>query len=151
MDKRVEKIVELMQADLRRELSLDNFARSVNLSVWRLSHIFKSEMGVPPIKYLRLLRMERAKILLETSFLSVKEIAHQVGVNDESHFVRDFKATYRASPTLYRTMFLNQHSDESMMNRDHRSRLRDEVMQIVKQNVLPALNLFLCLVSYFQD
>ena len=30
--------------------------------------------------------MERAKYLLESSFLSVKEIAYQVGLNDESHF-----------------------------------------------------------------
>jgi len=149
LDKRVEKIVQLMRADVRRELSLDNFARSVNLSVWRLSHIFKSEMGVPPIKYLRLLRMERAKILLETSFLSVKEIAHQVGVNDESHFVRDFKATYGASPTLYRTRFLSKRSEDHT-TQEHRNRLHDEVAKIAKQNILPALNFFICIISAFK-
>ena len=46
--------------------------------------------------------MERARHLLETSFLSVKEIAHQVGLNDESHFVRDFKKAYGEPPTRYR-------------------------------------------------
>lgn len=49
--------------------------------------------------------MERAKDLLESSFLSVKEIAFQVGLNDESHFVRDFKSTYGFSPALYRSHF----------------------------------------------
>ena len=49
-----------------------------------------------------MLRLERAKHLLDTSFLSVKEITHSVGLNDESHFVRDFKKAYGASPTLYR-------------------------------------------------
>ena len=98
VDKRVEKIIEMMREDVRGELSLTEFAQSVNLSVWRLCHIFKSDVGMPPIRYLRLLRMERAKGLLESSFLSVKEIAFQVGLNDESHFVRDFKSTYGFSP-----------------------------------------------------
>lgn len=105
LDKRVEKILEMMRADVRGEVSLAEFAQSVNLSVWRLCHIFKSDVGVPPIKYLRLLRMERAKGLLESSFLSVKEIAYQVGLNDESHFVRDFKTTYGYSPAIYRAQF----------------------------------------------
>src|SRR3954447_26469296 len=95
----------MMRADVRGELSLAEFAQSVDLSVWRLCHIFKSDVGMPPIKYLRFLRMERAKGLLESSFLSVKEIAYQVGVNDESHFVRDFKSTYGFSHTIYRSQF----------------------------------------------
>lgn len=94
-----------MRADVRGEVCLAEFAQSVNLSVWRLCHIFKSDVGMPPIKYLRLLRMERAKGLLESSFLSVKEIAYQVGLNDESHFVRDFKTTYGYSPAIYRAQF----------------------------------------------
>lgn len=105
LDKRVEKILEMMRDDVRCEVSLGEFAQSVNLSVWRLCHIFKSDVGMPPIKYLRLLRMERAKGLLESSFLSVKEIAYQVGLNDESHFVRDFKSTYGYSPAIYRAQF----------------------------------------------
>jgi AraC-like DNA-binding protein len=46
--------------------------------------------------------MERAKILLETTFLSVKEIMTEVGVSDESHFVRDFKSVYGVSPARFR-------------------------------------------------
>lgn len=95
----------MMRDDVRGEVSLGEFAQSVNLSIWRLCHIFKSDVGMPPIKYLRLLRMERAKGLLESSFLSVKEIAFQVGLNDESHFVRDFKSTYGYSPAIYRAQF----------------------------------------------
>ena len=55
-----------------------------------------------PIKYLKLLRMEKAKHLLETTFLSVKEITYRVGINDDSHFVRDFKKAYGTAPTQYR-------------------------------------------------
>ena len=102
MDSRVEKIEQLMRESVQREWSLLELAQAVNLSVWRLSHIFTSEVGTSPMQYLRQLRMDRAKYLLETSFLSVKEIAYQVGLKDESHFVRDFKKVYGDAPTRYR-------------------------------------------------
>ena len=102
-----------MRDNLHREVSLGELAQAVNLSVWRLTHIFSSEMGSSPIRYLRQLRMERARYLLETSFLSVKEITHSVGLNDESHFVRDFKKAYGTPPTLYRMRFKGGHMNES--------------------------------------
>lgn len=149
-----------MRADVRGEMSLAEFAQSVNLSVWRLSHIFKSDVGMPPIRYLRLLRMERAKNLLESSFLSVKEIAFQVGLNDESHFVRDFKSTYGFSPALYRSHFKNKSATEEHNgtngngnngtnngNGDQPGKLRQQLVQIARHSALPSLHLFICLYS----
>ena len=105
MDRRVQIVIKFMEVYLDRPLSLNDLARSVNLSPWRLSHIFKSETRTPPLQYLRTLRMQQAKVLLETTFLSVKEIMTEVGVRDGSHFVRDFKTTYGLSPTRYRQSF----------------------------------------------
>ena len=105
MDPRVNAIERLMRDNVQREWSLLELAQAVNLSVWRLSHIFVSEIGKSPMQYLRQLRMDRARFLLETSFLSVKEIAHQVGLNDESHFVRGFKKINGDAPTRYRLRF----------------------------------------------
>ena len=155
MDKRVEKIIQMMREDVRGELSLTEFAQSVNLSVWRLCHIFKSDVGMPPIRYLRLLRMERAKGLLESSFLSVKEIAFQVGLNDESHFVRDFKSTYGYSPALYRSRFRSNGTEEHNGNENGNgsgdgdpSKLRQKLIRAAKNSVLPSLHLMVCVFSY---
>ena len=152
MDKRVEKIIQMIREDVRGELSLTEFAQSVNLSVWRLCHIFKSDVGMPPIRYLRLLRMERAKGLLESSFLSVKEIAFQVGLNDESHFVRDFKSTYGYSPALYRSRFRNNGAEEDHngngTSEDEQSKRRQQLLRAAKQSVLPSLHLMICVFSY---
>lgn len=150
-----------MREDVRGELSLGEFAQSVNLSVWRLCHIFKSDVGMPPIRYLRLLRMERAKALLESSFLSVKEIAYQVGLNDESHFVRDFKSTYGFSPALYRIRF-KTHNEESHNggnanngtngtngnNGTKPGKLQQEIVRIAKSSVLPSIHLVIYMFSY---
>ena len=149
-----------MRDDVRGELSLGEFAQSVNLSVWRLCHIFKSDVGMPPIRYLRLLRMERAKNLLESSFLSVKEIAFQVGLNDESHFVRDFKSTYGFSPALYRSNFKssgngkgnangNAHGDvKENHNGNQPNKLGQQLAQAAKQSILPSLHVLIYMFSY---
>lgn len=159
----------MMRADVRGELCLAEFAQSVNLSVWRLCHIFKSDVGMPPMRYLRLLRMERAKDLLESSFLSVKEIAYRVGLNDESHFVRDFKSTYGSSPALYRSHFRRNgeqsHNGDSLdsdsrnadsTTGDSRSgdshgqqsnQMRQQIARLAKQSILPSIQLFVCVVS----
>ena len=144
-----------MREDVRGELSLGEFAQSVNLSVWRLCHIFKSDVGMPPIRYLRLLRMERAKDLLESSFLSVKEIAYQVGLNDESHFVRDFKSTYGFSPALYRSHFKNNHTEEGHTGNGskatERGKLQQEIARIAKHSILPSIHLIVYMVSYLTE
>ena len=135
MDHRVEKILQMMREDVRGELSLAELAQSVNLSVWRLSHIFKTDVGMPPIRYLKLLRMERAKVLLETSYLSVKEIAFRVGLNDESHFVRDFKTTFGSTPTSYRVRIKNG----SVKKTDKDESTFAQSMSIASQSILPTL------------
>ena len=138
-----------MRDNIRGEMSLTEFAQSVNLSVWRLCHIFKSDVGMPPIRYWRLLRMERAKDLLESSFLSVKEIAFQVGLNDESHFVRDFKTTYGFSPALYRSQFKKKDTEEEQKDTGKQSnKVTKQLARAAKQSILPSLHLFIYMISY---
>lgn len=102
MDQRVQQVITLMEDSFDKQLCVTDLAKAVNLSPWRLCHIFKSETNVAPLQYLRTLRMEHAKRLLETTFLSVKQVMTAVGVTDESHFVRDFKTAYGVSPTRFR-------------------------------------------------
>ena len=101
--------------------------------------------------------MERAKDLLESSFLSVKEIAFQVGLNDESHFVRDFKSTYGFSPALYRTHFKNNHTEPhnggngnngSNGNGAKPGKGQQELVRAAKNSVLPSIHLVVYMVSY---
>ena len=106
MDVRVQNVVALMRRDLRAKLTLQDMARSVNLTSFHFCHLFKAETGRSPAKYLKAMRLERARELLETTFLSVKEIRALVGLNDESHFARDFRATYGVTAQAYREQYL---------------------------------------------
>jgi AraC-like DNA-binding protein len=102
MDYRVKRVLDLMDANLHRSIALGELSQAVNLSPWRLCHLFKNEIGIPPLKYLKALRMERAKVLLASTFLSIKQIMNSVGIRDESHFVKDFKRVHGLTPSQYR-------------------------------------------------
>jgi len=95
-----------MRRDLRARLTLNDMARAVNLTSFHFCHLFKAEIGRSPVRYLKALRLERARDLLETTSLSVKEIRASVGLNDESHFARDFRALYSLTPQQHREHYL---------------------------------------------
>lgn len=96
-----------MLSRLRAQAALEEMAQAVNLSPSRLRYLFKTETGMSPSDYLRHLRLEKARELLDTTFLQIKEIRTKVGIPDQSNFVRDFKRKYGASPTEYRRQIQN--------------------------------------------
>jgi AraC-like DNA-binding protein len=102
MDRRVQIVIKLMKENLSQELLIDDVAKWLNISPSRLRYLFKAETGQSPAQYLKHLRMQKAKLLVESTFLNVKQIMYELGINDESHFVRDFKRTYGVTITQYR-------------------------------------------------
>jgi transcriptional regulator GlxA family with amidase domain len=114
VDVRVQAAVFQIQERYSTTFSVNELARSLNLSASRLRHLIKAEMGVPPTRFIKRLRMLRAQELLGASFLSVKQVGVRVGYNDPSHFVRDFKATHGVSPSQYRDTLLRQNQGEPL-------------------------------------
>ena len=102
MDQRIKRVIVEMEKHLDSELSLDVLAQSVNLSTSRFRHLFKVETGTTPAQYLKSLRMSRAKKLVETTFLNIKQIMCCIGVRDKRHFAKDFERSYGLIPTQYR-------------------------------------------------
>ena len=102
VDPRISLVTALMHRAMHRKLPLCELAGATGLSVSRLCHLFKSDTGTAPVQYLKLLRLQRAKELLENSVLSVKEIGVRLGYDDSSHFVEDFRKTFGLPPLRYR-------------------------------------------------
>lgn len=86
---------------MRYQLKIRDLAAAVNLSPGRLAHLFKSEVGISPQRYLNNIRLEKAKERLENGVLSCKEIAAEVGIRNVSRFCRSFKALYGTTPKEY--------------------------------------------------
>jgi len=104
-DRRIALIVSLIASDLRRLPSATTLSKVVNLSTSRFYELFKVQTGISPASYIKSQRMEAAAKLLMGSLKSVKEVAAEVGFNDQSHFVRGFKRRYEITPTTYRKRF----------------------------------------------
>ena len=101
MDQRMHAVIAFMKENLHRKLTPIEIAESVRLSPSHLRHLFKNETNISLARYLRELRLQRAKYRLETTFLSVKEVASSVGINGVSHFVRDFEKAFGMTPGRY--------------------------------------------------
>lgn len=101
VDPRIRLAEAIMYHNLSRTLSLNELARRTGVSISRLSHLFKAEVGTSPKQYLKSLRLCRAKYLLEISVLSVKEVAGHVGLSAGA-LIREFRRAYGASPARHR-------------------------------------------------
>jgi AraC family transcriptional regulator of arabinose operon len=80
MDSRVQRAKALIEKSIQQDSQFNRIAKQLNISSSRLRHLFKDEVGTSPIQYQKTLRLQKAKHLLETTFLTIKEIMLQVGI-----------------------------------------------------------------------
>lgn len=99
---KIQKVVEYIHANLEEGINVDHLARAARLSRSRLCYLFKAETGLAPMQYVKRRRIEKARDLLETTSLSLKEIRATVGLSDRSHFTRGFKEIFGVTPLEYR-------------------------------------------------
>ena len=84
------------------EISMTALADSFDLSTTRFSLSFKEKTGMSPLDYLTLLRVEKAKELLASTNLTIRDISVQVGYYDSGSFIRRFKQVTGETPLQYR-------------------------------------------------
>ncbi len=94
--------INYIDANYDRTVTLSEIARASHLSVSRLAHVFKEQMGMTVIEYVTSVRIERAKHLLLATTQSCTEICFDVGYNNQSYFTRTFKETVGMTPRQFR-------------------------------------------------
>jgi transcriptional regulator GlxA family with amidase domain len=102
IDWRITWAMDHMQRHLAGPLSVPELAARVHLSPSRFRELFSAQAGVGPVEYLQQLRLRRARLLIERTFLTVKEVMAIVGYNDPSHFSRDFRRYHGVTPSSLR-------------------------------------------------
>ncbi len=94
--------IQFLKQHHRGRVSLEDVARYCCVSKYHLSHLFKQEVGVGVIDFLNQTRIEKALFYLNSSDLSVQQIAGQVGYPDANYFSRLFRQRTGCSPSEYR-------------------------------------------------
>ena len=92
----------LIDETFNEDQSLTEIAKKLNISVYYLSHIFKSVTGTSIISYRNEMRLTMAKKLLIQTDLSVTDIAGKVGFSSASYFSELFTKRENISPVEYR-------------------------------------------------
>ncbi|HZZ58425.1 MAG TPA: AraC family transcriptional regulator [Opitutaceae bacterium] len=82
--------------------SLEPLARSLGVAYSYFRREFKAATGVAPGQYARRIRLERARRLLGTTPISVKQLAEQLGFSSEFHFSAAFKRQFGVAPANWR-------------------------------------------------
>lgn len=101
-DGECERVKAYINENYTKPLTLESLSQSVYISKYHLAHLFKSQTGVSPIKYLITRRMEEAQHLLRETDLPIRAIAEKVGYDDPAYFSQIFKKTVGSSPLSYR-------------------------------------------------
>jgi AraC-like DNA-binding protein len=86
-----------------RELKLEHLAKQVGYSEYYLSRKFKKEMGVPISTYIKYVRVERSKLMLTSTSLSIAQIADMLNFASSSHYSETFREVIGKTPQQYRT------------------------------------------------
>lgn len=97
-----QKIKEYLDQNFTSLITLDSLSETVYISKHYLSHLFKEQTGISPIKYLTSKRMEKACELLSETELPVSEVSKAVGYENPLYFSQVFKRVYGISPVKYR-------------------------------------------------
>jgi AraC-like DNA-binding protein len=104
---RLTDVLTFLQAHYTEKIRLEQMAEIAHLNKSYFSEYFKASIRYTPVDYLNLLRINKAKELLETTDRKIEDIAFETGFNSYNYFSRVFKALCNMTPSDYRKSMLN--------------------------------------------
>ena len=104
-DDGMKAVVDYIERNLKKGISLEDVANHVNISTYYLSKVFKKEMGVNFITYVTDRKMDIAKEMLVNTDIPVLNIALDLAYNEANYFSKAFKKKTGYTPSEYREKF----------------------------------------------
>ncbi|BCL61771.1 AraC family transcriptional regulator [Desulfomarina profundi] len=104
-DQAILKVQQLIERQHDQSIPIQKMATVAALGERTFLRRFINATGISPGKYLQQMRMETARELLETTDLSIENIAESIGYIDYSAFRKLFKKTMGCTPSSYRRRF----------------------------------------------
>lgn len=94
-----------IEENISNEITLEDIAKHANISKYHFCRLFKKRIGKSPFNFVRFMRIEKAKELLERDNLSISMAAVDVGFNDVGSFIKQFKKITGMTPSTYKRSF----------------------------------------------
>jgi len=102
LPERLWEAIRHMQTHLDQPITIESVAQAVRLSPSNVHLLFRTHLKTTPMRYLLEQRMRVARTVLQTPYLSVKEVAGICGYPDVNHFVRTFRKVHGTPPGRWR-------------------------------------------------
>lgn len=102
MEKEVSYAIYYFRDNFNKEINVDEYAQSLNISVSWFIRCFRQITGMTPLQYVINIRISNAQMLLETSDYTISQIAESVGYENALYFSRLFHKQTGISPKEYR-------------------------------------------------
>lgn len=96
------KVIAYIDKNISHNFTLHELALQANLSPYYFSRLFKKETGHSPLEYVSIAKINYAKLMLQTTAVSISEVADFLGYSSPSSFINAFKARRGMSPSQYR-------------------------------------------------
>jgi AraC family transcriptional regulator, arabinose operon regulatory protein len=103
-DQRIKDTIRHLSENLEKPASIASLAKRAHLSGPRFAQLFKQETGASVMQFLETQRIARARELLVTTNLPIKQIAHLCGFENPFHFSTRFKRLTHQTPRGYRLL-----------------------------------------------
>ncbi len=101
----MQKVCRFIDENYQKQIQLDDIAEYCGYSRYHLSHLFRDSSGFTVFSYLLEVRMKKAKELLLSTDMSIKEISCEIGFSDQNYFSNVFKKQTGFSPMDFRNNF----------------------------------------------
>lgn len=101
-NKVIDEVLLYIHSNFSKEITVSDLADQNYMNSSNFSRLFKNSVGISIIDYLRKIRINKAKDLLDSSYKSISEIALEVGYKSENLFYKDFKRIENITPSKYR-------------------------------------------------
>ncbi|MGG1660275.1 helix-turn-helix domain-containing protein [Brevibacillus sp. NRS-1366] len=98
----IEQMMEWIEVHYQKGFSLESLARSLHISTFHASHLFREETGCTLSQYVLARRIREACFLLATTDKSITEVGRQTGFNSSAYFCKQFKKQMGLSPQSFR-------------------------------------------------
>jgi DNA-binding response OmpR family regulator len=99
----IQKMRALIEARLEDvTLNVKDLEGAANLSNMQLNRKLKALTGKTPSSFIRLVRLQKARVLLTTTNLNISQVAYEVGFKDPAYFTRTFSKAFGISPSDFR-------------------------------------------------
>jgi AraC family transcriptional regulator len=103
--RRLQRVMEFIEANLEGDLNLDLMASAACLSRYHFARAFKQAVGQSPHRYVSARRLDRAKALLMQGDRSLVDIALALSFSDQASFTRAFRQATGQAPGQFRQAF----------------------------------------------